>query len=71
MFIKDVNSQEGFIHVCENKSEKRMRQHKIEILKHDSSIHIIVWDEKENPMIQAIKWCPFCGCKLDQENDVQ
>lgn len=70
MFIRDENAQEGFIHICEGKTEKRMRQHKIEILKHDSSIHIIVWDEKGKPMMQPIKWCLFCGCKLDQENDV-
>ena len=46
MFIKDINSQEGYIHICEGKTEKRMRQHKIEILKHNINIRIIAWDEK-------------------------
>ncbi|KRT87109.1 MULTISPECIES: hypothetical protein [Bacillus] len=69
MFIKDKNASEGFIHVCENKTEKFMRSQKIEILKHDISVHIMVRDEKGRADLQHIKFCPFCGCNLDEDEE--
>ena len=67
MFIRNKDSQEGFIHVCEGKTEKFMRKQALEILRHDVSHYTITFNENGKPEVQHLKFCPYCGCDLDQE----
>ena len=67
IWVFDQNSSESYIHVCEGKTLKKMQEKKIEIRKHDVSIFAFVYDEKRNFGIEYFKFCPFCGCDLDQE----
>lgn len=67
MFIKDIDSQESYIHVCNGLKEKQMRQKAIEIRLHDVSIFSFVYDEKRDFKIESIKFCPYCGSDLDKE----
>ena len=64
MWIKDKNSQESYIHVCEGKQLKDMRKKALEVRLHDVTIFTIVRDEKGFPIIEYIKYCPFCGVEL-------
>jgi hypothetical protein len=66
-WVFDKNSQESFIHVCEGKTLKKMQQNKMEIRKHDISVFTIQYNEKGSPEIDYIKFCPYCGCDLHQE----
>ena len=68
MFIKDKNSQEGLIHVCEGLTEKKMREKAIEINLHDIHIRTFVYEDKNKmPKMEYIKFCPYCGCDLEKD----
>lgn len=69
MFIKNKEAQEGFIHVCEGKTEKFMRNQHLVIFKGDASTHIIIWNQKGWPELQYIKFCPYCGYELEKEEE--
>lgn len=64
MFIKDKDSLESFIHICDGKTEKHMRTKGIEVRLHDVSTFTVVTNEKGNPAVEAIYFCPYCGCDL-------
>jgi hypothetical protein len=63
MFIKDKNSQESYIHVCEGMTEKEMRQKALEIRKHDVSIFSFIKQDKGIKM-EHLNYCTYCGCNL-------
>jgi len=66
-FIKDKNSQESLIHVCDGKTEKWMRKHKnLEIRLHDISIFTTFYDDGKF-ILEHIKFCPYCGCNLEKD----
>jgi hypothetical protein len=67
MFIRNKEAQEGYIHICEGKTETFMRKQKLEILRHDVSNYAIVFNEKGKIRILHLKFCPYCGCNLDNE----
>lgn len=67
MFMKDDLSDESYIHVCNDKTKKQMLNKGIEIRLHDVSIFTIVYDEDGRNKLEHIKFCPYCGCNL--END--
>ena len=65
MWIKDKESQESYIHVCEGLTEKQMRAKKIEIRLHDVSIFTFIKDIKDKGIhIEHLKFCPYCGIEL-------
>ena len=66
-WVFDQNSSESYIHVCEGKTLKKMQEKNIEIRKHDVTTFAFVYDEKGKFNIEYFKFCPFCGCDLDQE----
>ena len=63
MWIKDKNSSESYIHVCDGLKEKQMRAKKIEIRLHDVSIFTFI-KEGTSIDIEHLKHCPYCGVKL-------
>ena len=63
MWIKDKESNESYIHVCEGKTEKQMRSKKIEIRLHDVSIFTFIKGD-QGIDIEHIKHCPYCGIEL-------
>jgi hypothetical protein len=67
MLVKDVNSMESFIHVCEGMDLKRMQKHRnIEIRVHD--IHVKAFVQIQNGYLyEAISFCPYCGADVDKE----
>ena len=68
MWIKDKDSQESYIHICEGLKEKQMRKKGIEIRLHDVSIFTFIKDEK-GIKIEYIKFCPYCGIELKDTID--
>lgn len=64
MWIKDKDSQESYIHVCDGLTEKQMRKKAIEIRLHDVSIFTFVKSDRGN-RIEPIRFCPYCGVKLN------
>jgi hypothetical protein len=64
MWIKDKNSSESYIHVCEGLKEKQMRVKKIEIRLHDLSIFTFIELDKGGFFMEHLKYCPYCGIKL-------
>lgn len=69
MFIKDRYSQESYIHVCNDLSEKQMRDKEIEIRLHDVSVFALIPDLDGNGSMERIKFCPYCGCDLLKESN--
>lgn len=67
MFIKDVDSQESLIHVCNGLTEKKMRTKAIEIRLHDVHIFSFIYDDKKDFKIESIKFCPYCGIDLEKD----
>lgn len=65
MWNRDKNSDESYIHVCEGLTEKKAKKKKIEIRLHDITTFVVVRDEKGKPDIEQIKYCPYCGCELN------
>jgi hypothetical protein len=63
MWIKDKDSNESYIHVCEGLTEKKMRAKKIEIRLHDVSIFTFIKNDKGID-IEHLKYCPYCGIEL-------
>lgn len=64
MFIKNKNSSESFIHVCNGLTEKQMRNKAIEIRLHDITIFSFIYDDTNNFKIEHISFCPYCGIDL-------
>ena len=70
MFIKDQNSMESFIHVCEGKTLKKMQElNRMEIRKHDVTIFTFRYDENKKFSIDHMKFCPYCGIDLEKDED--
>ena len=65
MWIKDKESQESYIHVCKGLTEKKMRIKKIEVRLHDVSIFTFIELNKGGWFMEHIKYCPYCGIKLE------
>jgi hypothetical protein len=63
MWVRDKESQESYIHICDGLTEKKMRSKKIEIRLHDVSIFTFIKDDKCFH-IEHIKFCPYCGIEL-------
>ena len=67
-WIFDQNSQESYIHICKNSTEKKMKLKKLEIRKHDVTVFTFTYNEKGQIAIEHIDYCPYCGCDLYEEN---
>lgn len=64
MLYRDRNSQEGYIHICDdaNRYRKDYIKNRPQILVHDCNAHLMI----ENKLID-IKFCPYCGKKIEDE----
>ena len=68
MFVKDKNSMESFIHVCEGKTLKKMKELKrMEIRKHDITIFTFKYDANQKLDIDYMNFCPYCGIELEKD----
>jgi hypothetical protein len=66
MWIKDRDSNESYIHVCEGLTEKKMRAKRIEIRLHDVSIFTFIKERATADIfMEHLKYCPYCGIKLN------
>ena len=65
MWIKDKDSQESYIHVCQGLTEKQMRKKTIEIRKHDISTFTFIKEDKGIKM-EHLNFCPYCGNSLNK-----
>lgn len=60
LFVKDLDSHEGYWHICDGIQEKAMPH----IWKHDC--HAWIELEAEGKTVSTeINYCPICGKKLD------
>lgn len=64
MLRRDKDSQEGYIHICNDsyKYTKQALKERIPIYLHDITAYMYV-DGK----IHHIKYCPYCGADVDSE----
>lgn len=71
MLKKDPNSEEIFIHICPDsyKYRKEALKQRITIYKHDISNFFYRYDENGKLTVEHIDYCPYCGMKLDNDNE--
>jgi hypothetical protein len=68
MWVKDVNSEESYIHVCNDSTLKRQALKNLEIRRHDIAAFSLTFDSKGKPLIAYLMYCPFCGQNLLRED---
>lgn len=66
MLYKDRNSQEGYIHICDDAHKYRRDyiRERPPVLVHDISAYLRV-----NGSLLNIKYCPYCGAELEKEQE--
>lgn len=71
MLYRDFNSQEGYIHICDDsykyvKSYVKERIEAMPIYVHDCTVRTL---QKTNDGYKPIyiKYCPFCGAEVEAE----
>ena len=71
MLYRDFNSQEGYIHICDDsyKYVKSYVKERIEVMPiyvHDCSVNILKKTDDGYKFVH-IDYCPFCGAKVENE----
>lgn len=64
MLYRDINSSEGYIHICDDadKYKRDYIKNRPQILLHDISCTMIAGKERTR-----IKFCPYCGANIEEE----
>lgn len=71
MLYRDFNSQEGYIHICDDsykyvKEYVKERVKALPIYVHDCNVHTLQKAEQGCKLVH-IEYCPFCGVKVENE----
>lgn len=64
MLYRDIESQEGYIHICDDahKYKKEYIKNRPQIILHDVSCSMLAGKERTR-----IKFCPYCGANIEKE----
>lgn len=68
MLVRDKDSQEGYIHIC-NDSHKYTKQglkERLQIYVHDVKVYTLI-ETKKGHELKNIKYCPYCGAEIEKE----
>ena len=70
MLVRDLNTNESYLHVCDDSSRytKKALEERFKIHVHDCSTFIII-EGKNGVEFQHIKYCPYCGVDIQSEYD--
>lgn len=68
MLIRDKDSQEGYIHICDDykKYLKSALAERLQIYVHDVKVYTLI-ETKNGYEIKDIKYCPYCGAEIEKE----
>ena len=68
MLVRDKNSTEGYIHVCDDsyKYTKQALKGRLKIYLHDITAYTLIESKNGLKMIR-IKHCPYCGKEIETD----
>lgn len=70
MIIKDINSSEGYVHLCDDYERYRVDyiKNRPTVFIHDWCHNLWVQDEKSKRWTTVyVEYCPYCGKRIDQD----
>jgi hypothetical protein len=67
MWVKDKDTQEGYVHVCKGKRLTDMKTKKLVVSHHRVINYITLLDKNGIPDVEFISFCPYCGVDLMKE----
>ena len=68
MLIRDKESHEGYIHICNDshKYTKKALAERLQIYVHDVKVYTLIEGQKGYEQ-KVIKYCPYCGADIENE----
>lgn len=68
MLIRDKDSAEGYIHLCadSHKYTKEALEERMKIYLHDMTAYTLIEGKNGVEMVR-IKYCPYCGAKIEKD----
>lgn len=72
MLIRDKDSAEGYIHICNNSHRytKQALKERLPIYVHDVKVYTLI-ESKNGYELKDIKFCPYCGAEIEKEEREQ
>lgn len=69
MLVRDKDSAEGYIHICDNSSRynKQALKERLQIYLHDIKAYTII-ESKDGYSLIDVKYCPYCGAEIEKES---
>lgn len=68
MLVRDKDSQEGYIHICDDsyKYTKQALKERLPIYLHDMKAYTLI-ESKDGYELKDIKYCPYCGQEIETD----
>lgn len=68
MLVRDKDSQEGYVHICNDsyKYTKQALKERLQIYVHDVKSYILI-ETKNGYELKDIDFCPYCGAEIEKE----
>lgn len=68
MLVRDKDSQEGYIHICDDykKYTEQALKERLQIYVHDVKVYTLL-ETKNGYELKNIKYCPYCGAEIEKE----
>ena len=68
MLVRDKDSQEGYIHICDDykKYLKSAIKERLQIYVNDMKVYTLI-ETKNGYERKNIKFCPYCGAEIEKE----
>ena len=68
MLVRDKDSQEGYVHICDDYKRyiKQALKERLQIYVHDMKVYTLL-ETKNGHELKDIKYCPYCGVEIEKE----
>lgn len=68
MLIKNKDSQEGYVHICDDSGRytKQALKERLPIYLHDMKAYTLI-QSKDGFELKDIKYCPYCGKEIETD----
>lgn len=69
MLVRDKNSQEGYIHICDDSSKytRQALKERLPIFLHDVKAFTLI-EGKDGYSLKDVKFCPYCGQEIEKDS---
>ncbi len=69
MLVRDKNSNEGYIHICNDsgKYTKQALKERLPIFLHDVKPYTLI-ESKDGYSLKDVKFCPYCGQEIEKDS---